>query len=547
MLIVAGIALLPPLVTKRIVDVAIVGGDLALLGRLAAALAGLYIASTIADFAANAVFLVTGQSILSEIRRTVFRRVLSLPIEFLEQRQTGYLTARLGEISSVGMLFSPNTFKILVSVVGFVGALAIMLAMNARLTVMLLALLPLYYAAVRFLSGGYRSSSKKLMETAEVMSANLQETLDGVEEVKNLGAEDNRAQKAISLSDEFASASVRQGALAVVSGQLLTLITSLITVAVLYLAGRSIVGGTFTLGGYMAFTWYTGKLLAPFAHLMTYALMVQPALASLERVSEFMDNATEKEEFSDKPSPGRIDRIELLDVKFAYPSAPDRPVLDGVTLGATRPASLSFAGPNGAGKSTIVKLLLGYYPGYQGKITVNGRELRDLNIIELRRRIAVVSQDPFLFDGTVEENLELAAPAQQGDEKAHEDMDKDGKRKSARVRDMLAKNQADTPVVTRLLERLPQGLATGVGEGGKRLSGGQRQIVAILRALLRDADVVVFDEAAAHLDAEMRELLREVLQALFSNKICIILTHDPELAVMTATQIRIDGGKAYSR
>ncbi|HCW50694.1 MAG TPA: hypothetical protein DGR79_01305, partial [Clostridiales bacterium] len=270
MLVVAGIALLPPLVMKRIVDDAISRGDLGLLGTLAALLAGLYVVNTLLDLAANAVFLVAGQSVLHEIRRTVFRRVLSLPIEFLERKQM----------------------------------LVIMLTMNARLTAMLLAFLPLYYAAVRFLSGGYRRASKQLMETGEIMSAKLQETFEGVAEVKNLGAEERRAQEAIRLSDEFVRAGVRHGTLTMVGSQVLILITSLITVAVLYLAGGSIVGGTFTLGGYLAFAGYMGKLLAPFRHLMSYTLRVQPALAALERVGEFLDEVTEEERFSGRPSPG---------------------------------------------------------------------------------------------------------------------------------------------------------------------------------------------------------------------------------------------------
>lgn len=121
--------------------------------------------------------------------------------------------------------------------------------------------------------------------------------------------------------------------------------------------------------------------------------------------------------------------------------------------------------------------------------------------------------------------------------------ERERKTKGTRVEDALAKAWEERPVVARLLERLPQGLATQVGEGGRRLSGGQRQIVAILRALLREADVVVFDEATAHLDEEIRGLLREVVQRLFSDRICIILTHDPDLASLTEVEICLDGGK----
>ncbi|MBE3575762.1 MAG: ABC transporter ATP-binding protein [Firmicutes bacterium] len=557
MLAAAGAALLPPLVMKRIVDDAISQRDLNLLGRLAALLAGLYVAGALLELAANSIFVVTGQAVLHDVRRTVFRRVLSLPMEFLERRQSGYLTARLGEISSLGALFSAGTFKIALAVLEFGGVLAVMLTMNARLTFMLLAFLPLYYVAVRFLSGGYRRTSKQLLEAGETMSAKLQETLGGVAEVKNLGAEEWRAREAIRLSDEYVRAGVRQGALTTVGSQTLLLITNLVTVALLYLAGRSIVAGTFTLGGYLAFAGYVGKLLAPFGHLMSYTLMVQPALAALERVGEFLDQDTEEERSRGKLSPGRIDSILFQDVCFAYPGMGNRgpAALNGVSFAVARPAGVGIVGPNGAGKSTIVKLLLGYYPDYEGKILINGREVRELNVLELRRRIAVVSQDPFLFDGTVEENLELAIPTETagppegggaGKVTAHDPSrakEPKGRRKRTSVADALALIQAGRPAAARLLERLPQGLATRVGEGGRRLSGGQRQIVAILRALLREADVIVFDEATAHLDEEMRGLLREVLQQLFSDRICVVLTHDPDLAGLTEQQIRLEGGR----
>lgn len=545
MLLASGVALLPPLVMKRIVDDAISAGDLSLLGKLSLLLAGLYVAATLLDLIASTVFTVIGQSMLHEIRRLVFGRVLRLPIEFLEQKQTGYLTARLGEISSVGMLFSPNTFRILVSVVQFMGVLAIMLTMNARLTAVLLALLPVYYIAVRALSSGLKRTSKRLMETGETMSAKLQETFDGVAEVKSLGAEEHRAQEAIRVSDEYVKAGARQSAVALFGSQAVMLLTSLISVALLYLVGRDIVLGAFTLGGYLAFSGYISKLLAPFSNVMSYSLMVQPALAALERVHEFVDEVTEEERFSEHPSPGTVGGIEFRNVGFAYPSEPDRAILDGISFKASRPSSLAIVGPNGAGKSTIVKLLLGYYPGYSGEILVNGRELRETNVLDLRRRIATVSQSPFLFDGTVAENLELAVSAASEGiaAKPGSSHEPNAGTQHVDLEQSLARLKEKHPFTAKLLERLPQGLNTRVGEGGKQLSGGQRQIVAILRALLRDADVIVFDEATAHLDDEVRQLVREGVELLFADKICVVLTHDPDLATLMESQMHLESGR----
>mgnify|MGYP003778961755 CR=1 FL=1 len=204
----------------------------------------------------------------------------------------------------------------------------------------------------------------------------------------------------------------------------------------------------------------------------------------------------------------------------------------GVQAG-NRAASVVFgAAPYGLHSSAPRRslcLLLGYYTDYSGRIRIDGQDLRELNVLEIRRLVGVVAQDPFLFDGTVADNLELAANGRMGGFAG----------RTGRIDQAVRQNR----VLERLLSRLPEGLATKVGEGGRNLPGGQRQTVAIARAFLRCARIVVFDEATAHLDSEAHAVVEEAVQELFSDRLCIVLTHDPGLARIARQRVRMNQGR----
>jgi len=522
MVALALIGLVPPLIMRSIVDEAIPSGSLATLAARALLLIGLYAGCSVLSLVSSTLFVVTSQKILHEVRRSVFRHMVSLPLEILEKNQTGYLTARMSEITALGPLFGSGAFKTVVSALEFVGVLIIILTLNVPLTFVLLAFLPAFYVATRYVSGGYRRTSKALFQTGGLMSGKLQETFQGMSEVKSLGLEDKRAGEAIRLSSEVARVGIKQGQVAIFGTEAMILIGSLVSTSLLFFSGRGIIAGTFTLGGYLAFSAYVGKVLGPFSYVMTYAQTIQPALGALDRLDEFLRETTERTRYAGKPAVARVERVEFRDVAFTYPARPEKLALAGLSLDLRRPGVVCLVGPNGAGKSTVVRLLLGYYTTYQGEIMINGRELRDLDVLAWRRKVAIVSQEPFLFDGTVRENLELV-----------EGIDGGG---------ALERLNGNTAVAT-LVARLPQALDTPVGEGGRRLSGGQRQIVAVLRALLREAEVVIFDEATAHLDAEVKDVLRGAIRTLFVGKLCLVITHDSTLATVGDVTVHLEDGR----
>lgn len=526
MVVLAGISVLPPLVTRNIIDGSIVRKDVTSLAGLCLILGALYIVISVLNWLTSLVFTKVSQKALHEIRRIVFTRIVNLPVGQFEGVQTGYLMARMGEISSLGLLFSSSTFRMGVSLLEFVGALAIMFRMNAGLTRVVLGVVPLYYIAASVQTRGYRLAAKMMMQANGLMAGKVQETFMGIKEVKNLRLEAKRTQEAVSLSQEFAQASTRQGVIAATSTESLVLLSSIVSTAVLFLAGRRIINDTLTIGTWIAFSTYIGKMISPVSYFATFGLSVQPALAALERTAEFLSQSTEEERDTGKPLIDGIHTLEFRNVSFRYPNEPQRLVLDHINWSARRPSVTTIIGPNGSGKSTLIKLLLGYYPAYEGEVLVNGVELRELNVLSLRNRIAVVSQQPFLFQGTVADNLTAV--------------------EGVTLDSLKTLSSKGNGVCEALIRRLPLGLATPIAEGGANLSGGQRKIVAILRALLGQSDIVVFDEVTANLDDAASDLAKEAVKSVFADRLCIVVTHDRSWEGIAHNEIQLVEGRLVS-
>ena len=240
--------------------------------------------------------------------------------------------------------------------------------------------------------------------------------------------------------------------------------------------------------------------------------MVQPGMAALSRIGELLKIKTE-DEISGNKITGRIKDIVFSNVSFAYA---EKPVIHNFNMVAHQKNKIVLLGKNGSGKTTIAKLLIGFYKNYSGTIRINDIELKDISLADLRSRIGIVAQNIFLFSGSLLENIRYVSP----------------NLKEKEVEDALKRAGLD-------ISEFTNGLQSMISENGKNLSGGQRQKIALARMIVKNPDVMIFDEATSNLDTKTSDLLKESIHSIFSDKICIIITHDPEMASIADTIINL--------
>jgi ABC-type multidrug transport system fused ATPase/permease subunit len=285
------------------------------------------------------------------------------------------------------------------------------------------------------------------------------------------------------------------------SSELLSLIGAVGGFIVLWYGGWQIIKDNFTIGGYIAFTGYLAKLYGPTQILASLGLSLQPAVTALNRISEFFDATGEEDDKDKTVDLLKIDKIEFKDVNFAYEK---EEVLKQINFTLNKEDKILITGPNGSGKSTIIKLILALYKVQHGQVLINGKSIDDFSNISIREKISVVSQDIFLFNDTILNNIIYSFP----------------NAKPEGIEEAIKLSG-----VSDFADKLENKVNTVVGESGKKISGGEKQKVSIARAILKDSDVVIFDEATSHLDKNSREKIKNLFREKFKDKICIVISH----------------------
>ncbi|MDM7920207.1 MAG: ABC transporter ATP-binding protein [Methanosarcina sp.] len=509
-----------PYLLKVVVDRVLPTKDLRLLNLIILALVGIQVVRLIFSFLSNYFFGVFNQEVLIRIKKDLFQRLLSLPLSFFDRHHSAYLMSRVNEVEGLSLFFSNTTVRLALSALEFVFSLVILFTLNWRLTLIALGILPLLYVATRHYSGTLRRLSLEVMEKGAVVSSRVQETLSGVEAVKVFSAEEREAGRLHSLLDDLKQTSIRRTVKTTLSSEFLGLIGAVGGYIILWYSGWDIIRGSFTLGSYIAFSGYLARLYGPTQMLASAGLIFQPAFSALDRYRELMEAAAEEE----KETGRRVEKlrgdIEFKDVYFSYDG--QKPVFEGLNLRINSGEKVLITGPNGSGKSTLMKLILGLYRPQRGEIMIDGYNLSELSLASLRERVSVVSQNVFLFNDTIWNNILYSCPEAIESE----------------IRQAVELSGA-----AEFIEKLEQGYNTVVGEAGKKLSGGEKQKIAIARALLKDADLLIFDEALTYLDRDSERKIEQLLNNDFKHKTCLIISHKkPQLASVNK-MIEFEKGK----
>jgi ATP-binding cassette, subfamily B, bacterial len=517
-----GLSLTLPYLTRLLIDRALLGRDTGALARIVAAFAAL----TVASFALNVVsglrYTRVSADILFDMRLALFRHLQRLSPRFYARMPLGQIASRINsDISEIQRVAAEVALSWIGSVVFLAGAIAILIALDPLLFAVSIAVLPLSLLALVRYRRRLEDSIAVVRDRSAGIGTFLIEALQGMRLVVTHNAQDREAARFRERNDGFVDALMRMRRLTYLSGGVPGLLLSVGSGAVLLVGGWRVIDGRITMGTLVAFIAYQMRLLGPVQSLMGLYASVATARVSLRRVHEILDTPPEVTEMdAATPLPAVRGDVVLDDVTFTF----DRgaPVLDRVSLTIPAGERVAIVGASGGGKSTIADLLVRQLDPTAGRILLDGRDLRELRLTDVRRHMVVVEQDPFIFNTSVAENIRYARP-------------------DAGAADVDAAARAAG--LAELIDRLPQGIDTPVGERGRALSAGERQRLAIARAFLADPAVLVLDEATGSVDPAMEAQVVSGYEAVMRGRTTIVISHRLEPARRADRVVVLDRGR----
>jgi ATP-binding cassette, subfamily B, bacterial len=445
------------------------------------------------------------QNVIYDMRREVYARLQRLPVGYFDQRASGDLMTRVIEdVNSVERVLIDGTEQGSVALLSILGVTIIMFATNPLLAAIALIPLPLLIGGALWYTLTAHRRYRAQREAASAMNALLMDNLQGVRQIKAFGREPHEDERFAQRADDL-----RRGTLGIMRvwaaySPAMSFAAALGMGLVLWVGGRQVLADRMTIGQLVGFTIYLGLFYEPVARLHGLNQMLQAARAAGERVFDILDATVERansQPRSSLPSPVRGE-VVYENVGFSY--NPERAILHNISLHARPGEMIALAGPTGSGKSTLVNLLPAFYEPVSGRILIDGQDIGGLSLESLRSHISVVSQEAFLFNGTIRENILYG-------------------RLDATEEQLMAAAQAAN--CHEFISALPQGYDSRVGERGVKLSVGEKQRVSIARALLKDAPVLILDEATASVDTATERLIQEALERLMAHRTSFVIAH----------------------
>ncbi|PIF34744.1 ABC-type multidrug transport system fused ATPase/permease subunit [Flavobacterium sp. 9] len=445
---------------------------------------------------------------LSNIRFALYENLVKLPMSFYSQKRVGELNSRISaDISQLQDTFTTTIAEFLRQLILIVGGFVILGNISPKLTLMMLAIVPIVAVAAVIFGRFIRKYGKKTQDKVAESQVIVEETLQGISNVKAFANEWYEIQRYKNKIKEIVKIAIKGGQYRGYFASFIILCLFGCVVAVVwYGITLTIKGEVEGVGDLISFVLYTTFIGASFGGIAEMYAQIQKAVGATERVFELLEETPEAINANPKTSP--IEKIKGIvsfeNVAFSYPSRKEVQVLKDVNFSAEFGQKIAIVGPSGAGKSTISSLLLRFYDITSGEILVDGKNIYDYDLENLRGNMSIVPQDVILFGGTIRENIAYGKP-----DATNEEI-------------MLAAKQANA---LNFVEGFPEKFETLVGERGVKLSGGQRQRIAIARALLKNPSILILDEATSSLDSESEKLVQEALEVLMEGRTSIIIAH----------------------
>lgn len=524
LLIASLLALAFPQIVRLIIDAAFTQHNAHRLNLYAGLLIGVFATQALFSFLRTYLLSSTGERIVADVRTQLYNHLTSLPVSFFASRRIGELTSRVAsDVSVIQTVTTGSITELLRQTLILAGGIAIIAATNPRLTLTMLAVVPLVILSAHYYGRYVRKLSTRVQDQLADANSVLEETLSAIRIVQSFVREDYERNRYRSRVYDALKLAVTR---ALASGGFVAFIIFVVysgIVVVLWVGSGMVLEGKISAGQLIAFVLYTFVIGGSIGGMSELYGQFQSAIGATRRIFELLSTEPDIKDSPNAKSLSSVNgRVQIDDISFSYPDERAIQVLDGVSITADPGQVIALVGPSGAGKSTLVTLIPRFFDVSSGAILIDGHDIRNVKLADLRKSIGMVPQETTLFGGTIAENIaygKLGASAQEIESAA----------RAAHAHEFVT--------------AFPDGYETIVGERGVKLSGGQRQRIAIARALLKDPAILILDEATSSLDSESERLIQDALETLMLGRTTFVIAHRLSTVRRADRIVVLDGGR----
>lgn len=497
--------LIEPALIAVIIDRGVLNKDVPLIVGLAALLLIFRLIAWAAGYARIHRINIVSQGVMHDMRSELFAHIQKLSLRFYDNRPVGKIMSRVtSDIGAINELLNGGLTMIIAEGLSLIGIIVIMLAINWQLALACFAALPFFWLIFGSLRAKVETTWMNVRKSASNMNANLNESINGIRVTQAFNRQEKNIERFGRINQWNRNANVRAIKLDNLIWPLFDLVGVMGTALLVYVGAVQLNAGLVTIGVITAFIQYLWRFWAPISALSRVYSQVLSAMASAERVFEFLDTAPEVQDAPNaRPLPPIKGAVTFEGVHFRY-EATSKSALRGVNLHVEPGQTVAIVGPTGAGKTTIINLIMRFYDPTEGRVLIDGHDLREVTLASLRRQVSLVLQDPFIFSGTIRDNIRYG-------------------RLEATQEEIEAAARAVG--LDAFIGKMKEGYDYQVEERGGRLSLGQRQLVSFARALLADPRILILDEATSSVDTQTERLIQQALKVLLKGRTAFVIAH----------------------